>query len=88
MTGPGVSTAVEAGAEAGEQPVDRGEHNLDAVVDAVLEQEQRHPDGRQTEASLDDVGNGDEGKDDWAEDQCHRCSLRKSGWCSTMQVAY
>ena len=31
------------------------EQDLDAVVDAVLEQEQRHPDGRQAEATLGEV---------------------------------
>ena len=46
---------VESGAESGEHPVDGCEHDLDAVVDAILQQQQRHADGGQTEATFGEV---------------------------------
>ncbi len=56
---------MESGAEAGEGPVDRCEQDLDAVVDAVLEQEQRDANGGKTEppfGEIDDRGCDEDGR--------------------------
>ena len=49
---------VEAGTEASHDPVDGCEHDLDAVVDPVLEQEQRHSDRGELDTSVGEVDDG------------------------------
>lgn len=57
---------VESSSESPEHPVDGCKQDLDTVVDAVLKQEQRDANGRQTEATLCEIEQCCAGEDDGA----------------------